>query len=242
MSSTLRKQLAAVPARRRRERTAAAERLSDRHRRPFPARMAAVAELLGAGLPINCVSVSTDSVFDTHESQAAPFAAGLGEAAQTLYAFQRDLEARGLDNRVLTLVWSEFGRRPQENGSAGTDHGAAGCAFVIGTRAAGTMIGEWAGPAERPGPARQPQRDRRLPLAVLLAPGAVARPRGRPDHPGRRELPARHGRQMRRAAPLAAAVAALALAAGASDSARRHPRCPHRGRSQPPGHARRVPR
>ena len=111
----------------------------------FPARMAAVAELLGAGLPINCVSVSTDSVFDTHESQLDPFTAGLGEAAQTLYAFQRDLEARGLDNRVLTLVWSEFGRRPQENGSSGTDHGAAGCAFVIGTRAAGTMIGEWAG-------------------------------------------------------------------------------------------------
>jgi uncharacterized protein (DUF1501 family) len=46
---------------------------------------------------------------------------------------------------VLTLVWSEFGRRPQENASGGTDHGAAGCAFVMGTRAAGTMIGEWPG-------------------------------------------------------------------------------------------------
>jgi len=111
----------------------------------FPARMAAVAQLLAAGLPLTCVSVSTESVFDTHESQAAPFEAGLGEAAQTLYAFQRDLEARGLDGRVLTLVWSEFGRRPQENASAGTDHGAAGCAFVMGTRAAGTMIGEWPG-------------------------------------------------------------------------------------------------
>jgi uncharacterized protein (DUF1501 family) len=111
----------------------------------FPARMAAVAQLLAAGLPLSCVSVSTESVFDTHESQAAPFEAGLGEAAQTLYAFQRDLEARGLDGRVLTLVWSEFGRRPQENASAGTDHGAAGCAFVMGTRAAGTMIGEWPG-------------------------------------------------------------------------------------------------
>jgi uncharacterized protein (DUF1501 family) len=111
----------------------------------FPARMAAVAALLAAGLPLSCVSVSTDSVFDTHENQAAPFEAGLGEAVQTLYAFQRDLEARGLDGRVLTLVWSEFGRRPQQNASAGTDHGAAGCAFVIGTRAAGTMIGEWAG-------------------------------------------------------------------------------------------------
>jgi uncharacterized protein (DUF1501 family) len=111
----------------------------------FPARMAAVAQMLGAGLPITCASVSTQSVFDTHESQVAPFEAGLAEAALTLYAFQRDLEGRGLDGRVLTLVWSEFGRRPQQNASSGTDHGAAGCAFVMGTRAAGTMIGEWPG-------------------------------------------------------------------------------------------------
>jgi uncharacterized protein (DUF1501 family) len=111
----------------------------------FPARMAGVAQLLGAGLPLTCVSVSTESIFDTHENQVTTFDPGLGEAAQTLYAFQRDLEARGLADRVLTLVWSEFGRRPQENASGGTDHGAAGCGFVIGTQAAGTMIGEWPG-------------------------------------------------------------------------------------------------
>jgi uncharacterized protein (DUF1501 family) len=111
----------------------------------FPARMAAVAQLLGAGLPLSCVAVSTDSVFDTHENQTTTFDPGLGEVSQTLYAFQRDLEARGLADRVLTVVWSEFGRRPQENASSGTDHGAAGCAFVIGTQAAGTMIGEWQG-------------------------------------------------------------------------------------------------
>jgi uncharacterized protein (DUF1501 family) len=111
----------------------------------FPARMAAIAQMLAAGLPLHCVSVSTESVFDTHDSQATAFNSGLDEAAKTLVAFQRDLESRGLADRVLTLVWSEFGRRPEENGSAGTDHGAAGCAFVIGTRAAGTMIGEWPG-------------------------------------------------------------------------------------------------
>jgi uncharacterized protein (DUF1501 family) len=43
---------------------------------------------------------------------------------------------------VITLVWSEFGRRPEENGSAGTDHGAAGMAFVMGTHASGRMVGE----------------------------------------------------------------------------------------------------
>jgi uncharacterized protein (DUF1501 family) len=64
--------------------------------------------------------------------------------SRTLLAFQRDLEARGLADRVLTLVWSEFGRRGEENGS-GTDHGAAGSAFLIGSRARGTMVGEFPG-------------------------------------------------------------------------------------------------
>jgi uncharacterized protein (DUF1501 family) len=111
----------------------------------FPARMAGIAELLAAGLPLHCLTVSTESVFDTHSGQAATLETGLAQAAQTLNAFQRDLEARGLADRVLTVVWSEFGRRAQENASGGTDHGAAGCAFVIGTQAAGTMIGEWPG-------------------------------------------------------------------------------------------------
>ena len=62
-----------------------------------------------------------------------------------MLAFQRDLEARGLADRVLIEMWSEFGRRPEENGSLGTDHGAAGCAFVIGSKAQGEMVGEFPG-------------------------------------------------------------------------------------------------
>ncbi|UUY06361.1 DUF1501 domain-containing protein [Svornostia abyssi] len=68
--------------------------------------------------------------------------------ADSLLAFQRDLEARGLADRVLTLVWSEFGRRVEENGSMGTDHGAAGVGFIMGTRASGRMIGEFPGLAK----------------------------------------------------------------------------------------------
>ena len=49
----------------------------------------------------------------------------LSRPSTSLLAFQRDLEARGLADRVLVTLWSEFGRRAQENGS-GTDHGAAG--------------------------------------------------------------------------------------------------------------------
>jgi uncharacterized protein (DUF1501 family) len=73
---------------------------------------------------------------------------GLQLTADSLLAFQRDLEARGLADRVLIHVWSEFGRRGAENGSGGTDHGAAGVGFLIGTRAKGKMVGEFPGLAK----------------------------------------------------------------------------------------------
>jgi uncharacterized protein (DUF1501 family) len=44
---------------------------------------------------------------------------------------------------VLTFVWSEFGRRPQENESAGTDHGAGGVAWVQGTRARAGVLTDY---------------------------------------------------------------------------------------------------
>src|SRR3954469_2036385 len=100
--------------------------------------------MLGAGLPLRCVALRAPGQYDTHSDQAPALASGLQLTADALFAFQRDLEARGLADRVLVNVWSEFGRRPRENGS-GTDHGAAGSAFVIGTRAKGTMIGEYPG-------------------------------------------------------------------------------------------------
>jgi uncharacterized protein (DUF1501 family) len=110
----------------------------------FPARLAGFAAMLGAGLPVRCASISAPGAFDTHSGQAATLAKNLALTCDSLLAFQRDLEARGLADRVLTLVWSEFGRRAAENGS-GTDHGAAGIGFLIGARAAGQMIGEFPG-------------------------------------------------------------------------------------------------
>ena len=65
--------------------------------------------------------------------------------SDSLLAFQRDLEARGLADRVLVHVWTEFGRRAKENGSNGTDHGAAGVGFLLGTQTTGTMVGEFPG-------------------------------------------------------------------------------------------------
>ncbi len=109
----------------------------------FPQRLAGLAAMLARGLPLRCVAITTDTQFDTHSAQAATFDPGVGVVAQSLAAFQADLEARGLADRVLVHVWSEFGRRAQQNGSAGTDHGASGTSMLIGTRAGGKMIGEW---------------------------------------------------------------------------------------------------
>jgi uncharacterized protein (DUF1501 family) len=111
----------------------------------FPQRLAGLAAMLAAGLPIHCVALSANGMYDTHSEQPERFGDDVKLTADTLLAFQRDLEARGLANRVLTLVWSEFGRRAEENGSDGTDHGAAGVGFLMGSRVRGTMIGEFPG-------------------------------------------------------------------------------------------------
>ena len=111
----------------------------------FPSSLAALAAMLSAGMPIRCVALPAPGGYDTHDNQNSRFAQNLKLTADSLAAFQADLEARGLADRVITLVWSEFGRRPQENGSAGTDHGAAGIGMVMGSRVRGQLIGEWPG-------------------------------------------------------------------------------------------------
>jgi uncharacterized protein (DUF1501 family) len=110
----------------------------------FAQRLEALAAMLAKGLPIRCVSLNAVGSYDTHSDESETLKSNLGASVQSVLAFQRDLEARGLADRVLIEVWSEFGRRPRENGS-GTDHGAGGVAFLIGTKASGTMVGEFPG-------------------------------------------------------------------------------------------------
>jgi uncharacterized protein (DUF1501 family) len=110
----------------------------------FAAKLAGLAAMLSAGLPLRCVSVSGVGSYDTHSGEADALTANLSATLSSVLAFQRDLEARGLADRVLVQIWSEFGRRAYENGS-GTDHGAAGVGFLIGTRATGHMVGEFPG-------------------------------------------------------------------------------------------------
>jgi uncharacterized protein (DUF1501 family) len=111
----------------------------------FTTSLQGLAAMVGANLPLKCVALEASGSYDTHASQASELTPALTTTASSLFAFQRDLEARGVADRVLTLVWSEFGRRAQENGSGGTDHGAAGTAFLVGTQAAGGLVGEFPG-------------------------------------------------------------------------------------------------
>ncbi|MGI9020762.1 MAG: DUF1501 domain-containing protein [Solirubrobacterales bacterium] len=113
----------------------------------FGESLAALAAMLAAGLDIKCAALSGAGGYDTHDNQKDSFGEDLGTTAQALKAFQQDLEAKGLAERVITMVWSEFGRRPHENGS-GTDHGAAGSAFMFGKRVRSQVVGGMANLAD----------------------------------------------------------------------------------------------
>ena len=99
--------------------------------------------LLKAGLPIRACAIEGNGGFDTHSNQNGSFGNNIQSNALALKAYQDHLDAEGLADRVITFVWSEFGRRPEENDSSGTDHGAAGVGFLIGARATGATIGEF---------------------------------------------------------------------------------------------------
>ena len=174
----------------------------------FTTGLQGVAAMIAAGLPLRCVALEASGSYDTHAGQAAALTPALTTTAASLFSFQRDLEARGIADRVLTLVWSEFGRRAQENGSGGTDHGAAGTAFLIGSRAIGTAVGEFPGLSSLD-PDGNLKADLGLPLRLQLAARAVARLRRRPGDPGRREVQALQARQVKTLAALALSAFAL---------------------------------
>jgi uncharacterized protein (DUF1501 family) len=112
----------------------------------FNVQLGVLAEMVDTGMPLRCVTLDAPGSWDTHANQAAALPKYLKALSDALLAFQRDLEARGVADRVLTVIWSEFGRRVAQNGT-GTDHGAAGIGMLMGTRASGTMIGEFPGVA-----------------------------------------------------------------------------------------------
>jgi uncharacterized protein (DUF1501 family) len=80
--------------------------------------------------------------FDTHADQVQQHQQLLQQVADGITGFFQQLEKSGHATRVLVMTFSEFGRRVHENGSKGTDHGAASCLFVAGPGVKGGAIGE----------------------------------------------------------------------------------------------------
>lgn len=99
-----------------------------------------VAGLIRGGLATRIYYVST-SGFDTHAGQSGKHEQLLGGVAEALARFQAQLEKDGTADRVTTMVFSEFGRRVNENGSGGTDHGTAAPMFLMGKSVKGGVHG-----------------------------------------------------------------------------------------------------
>jgi uncharacterized protein (DUF1501 family) len=95
------------------------------------ARLALMARLLKSGSQAR-VFYTSQSGYDTHAAQLQTHANLLSELSSALKAFLDDLRSAKLEDRVLVMAFSEFGRRVEENDSQGTDHGTAGPVFLAG--------------------------------------------------------------------------------------------------------------
>jgi uncharacterized protein (DUF1501 family) len=84
----------------------------------------------------------THNGFDTHNGQPGVHQRLLKELAEGLVAFKAALQEIGRWDSTLIITYAEFGRRAQENGSLGTDHGTANTHFVLGGSVRGGLYGQ----------------------------------------------------------------------------------------------------
>ena len=99
-----------------------------------------VSRLIAGGLPSRIFYVSQGG-YDTHTGQRNGQDARLRELGEAVKAFTDDLSNNGNFDRVMIMTFSEFGRRVHENGSQGTDHGAAAPMFLIGSKMKAGILG-----------------------------------------------------------------------------------------------------
>jgi uncharacterized protein (DUF1501 family) len=98
-----------------------------------------VARLIQAEFGTRVFYVNLDG-FDTHSGQAEMHPKLLQELSDSINNLFMQLQPSGHDKRVAVMTFSEFGRRVQENGSKGTDHGAGSCLFVAGPAIKGGAV------------------------------------------------------------------------------------------------------
>jgi hypothetical protein len=107
-----------------------------------------VSRLIKGGLKTKIYLVNYGG-FDTHAAQAVTtdtstgtHANLLGAVSEAIGAFQNDIKNQEIEDRVIGMTYSEFGRRIKSNASGGTDHGAAAPLFLFGKNVRGGVFGE----------------------------------------------------------------------------------------------------
>lgn len=100
-----------------------------------------VADLISAEFGTRIFYLST-SGFDTHANQTQAHQQALKQVGDAVGSFFSRLDSTGHSGRVLLMTFSEFGRRVNENGSRGTDHGAASNLFLVGPAVSGGVVGK----------------------------------------------------------------------------------------------------
>ena len=115
---------------------------------PLSGQLRLIARLLQGGIKTR-IFLCRIGGFDTHGNQVEPYDSTLGTHAALMYhlssaikAFQDDLANLGLEEKVLTMTFTEFGRRVYSNNSYGTDHGTSTPVFVFGKKVKGQVVGD----------------------------------------------------------------------------------------------------
>jgi len=102
-----------------------------------------VTSLIAAGMPTRLYYVTySGNSFDTHVQQADLHSRLLMYTADAVRGFMEDLKRIGRADEVAVMIFTEFGRRVEENGSLGTDHGTATPMFIIGRGVRGGFYGK----------------------------------------------------------------------------------------------------
>ena len=101
-----------------------------------------VAALIDAGIPTRLFYVTySGNSFDTHVQQADLHSRLLMYTADAVNGFLADLKRLGRADQIAVVIFTEFGRRVEENGSLGTDHGTATPMFLVGQGVKGGFYG-----------------------------------------------------------------------------------------------------
>ena len=115
---------------------------------PLADQLKIAAQLIGGGLQSKIYIANQDG-FDTHDGQVDSSDSTKGDHANLLSqlsvavaAFQDDLALMGKQDHVLTMIFSEFGRRIMSNASYGCDHGTSAPVFLLGSKLKGGLIGK----------------------------------------------------------------------------------------------------